>query len=96
MVSCGNSVLQIRYSMDHAAEICMGVPGRRLDIRMAQQLLNNPNIGTCFPGQGGEGVPLRYNYDKPEKPRISRVFGYLARFFILFQTEKSSREVVIS
>ena len=45
---------------------------------------------------GGEGVPLRYNYDKPEKTRISRVFGYLARFFILFQTEKSSREVVIS
>ena len=46
-------------------------------------------------GMGGEGVPLRYNYDKPEKPRTSRVFGYLARFFILFQTEKSSREVVI-
>ena len=46
--------------------------------------------------QAGVGVPLRYNYDKPEKPRISRVFGYLARFFILFQTEKSSREVVIS
>ena len=41
-------------------------------------------------------MPLRYNYDKPEKSRISRVFGYLARFFILFQTEKSSREVVIS
>ena len=45
---------------------------------------------------GGECVPLRYNYDKPEKPRISRVFGYLARFFILCQTEKSSREIVIS
>ena len=44
----------------------------------------------------GAGMPLRYNYDKPGKPRISRVFGYLARFFILFQTEKSSREVVIS
>ena len=43
-----------------------------------------------------ERVPLRYNYDKPEKPRISRVFGYLAGLFILFQTEKSSREVVIS
>ena len=46
--------------------------------------------------QRGVRMPLRYNYDKPEKPRISRVFGYLARFFILFQTEKSSREVVIS
>ena len=53
-------------------------------------------IHTVLKGCGGEGVPLRYNYDKPEKPRISRVFGYLARFFILFQTEKSSREVVIS
>ena len=46
--------------------------------------------------QAGAAMPLRYNYDKPEKPRISRVFGYLARFFILFQTEKSSREAVIS
>ena len=54
------------------------------------------SIHAAGEGMGGEGVPLRYNYDKPEKPRISRVFGYLARFFILFQTEKSSREVVIS
>ena len=54
------------------------------------------DVHAVFKGQRGEGVPLRYNYDKPEKPRISRVFGYLARFFILFQTEKSSREVVIS
>ena len=54
------------------------------------------DVHTVLEGQRGEGVPLRYNYDKPEKPRISRVFGYLARFFILFQTEKSSREVVIS
>ena len=58
------------------------------------------NAGQCLgvhaagEGMGREGVPLRYNYDKPEKPRISRVFGYLARFFILFQTEKSSREVI--
>ena len=49
-----------------------------------------------FDTERNMAVPLRYNYDKPEKPRISMVFGYLARFFILFQTEKSSREVVIS
>ena len=53
-------------------------------------------VYTVLQRQGRKCVPLRYNYDKPEKPRISRVFGYLARFFILFQTEKSSREVVIS
>ena len=74
----------------------------RVDIRcggnitVAQPFLNLFHRNTLFQQQAGTGVPLRYNYDKPEKPRISRVFGYLARFFILFQTEKSSREVVIS
>lgn len=65
-------------------------------IGVAQDSGQRLSIYAAGKGMGGEGVPLRYNYDKPEKPRISRVFGYLARFFILFQTEKSSREVVIS
>ena len=54
------------------------------------------DIDSVLQGKGRKGMPLRYNYDKPEKPRISRVFGYQARFFILFQPEKSSREVVVS
>ena len=63
---------------------------------MAQHPGERLNVDTVLEGHGGKSMPLRYNYDKPEKPRISRVFGYLARFFILFRTEKSSREVVIS
>ena len=63
---------------------------------VSQILLNGFDIVTRAERGDCITVPLRYNYDKPEKPRISRVFGYLARFFILFQTEKSSREVVIS
>ena len=63
---------------------------------VTQITLHRLDIVTGADRGNGVGVPLRYNYDKPEKPRISRVFGYLARFFILFQTEKSSREVVIS
>ena len=65
-------------------------------VGVAQDTGQRFGIHAAGEGVGVEGVPLRYNYDKPEKPRISRVFGYLARFFILFQTEKSSREVVIS
>ena len=61
---------------------------------MAEVALYGLDIITGPNSIDGIGVPLRYNYDKPEKPRISRVFGYLARFFILFQTEKSSREVI--
>ena len=64
--------------------------------KMPQHARYGFDVHAVLQGQRCEGVPLRYNYDKPEKPRISRVFGYLARFFILFQTEKSSREVVIS
>ena len=65
-------------------------------VGVAQDTGQGFGIYAAGEGMGREGVPLRYNYDKPEKPRTSRVFGYLARFFILFQTEKSSREVVIS
>ena len=64
--------------------------------KMPQHARYGFDVHTVLQSQRCEGVPLRYNYDKPEKPRISRIFGYLARFFILFQTEKSSREVVIS
>ena len=64
--------------------------------KMPQHARHGLDVHTVLQCQRCEGVPLRYNYDKPEKPRISRAFGYLARFFILFQTEKSSREVVIS
>jgi len=66
------------------------------DIAVPQPLLNFLQAHAIGVKQACAAMPLRYNYDKPEKPRISRVFGYLARFFILFQTEKSSREVVIS
>ena len=64
--------------------------------RVSKVFLHDLRAVARLQGIDGERMPLRYNYDKPEKPRISRVFGYLARFFILFQTEKSSREVVIS
>ena len=68
---------------------------RHLDVAMPQPFLHILERKAVAQQKAGAAIPLRYNYDKPEKPRISRVFGYLARFFILFQTEKSSREVVI-
>ena len=75
----------------------MGVDIRRGGkVAVSQPLLNVLERHAVGQQQAGTAMPLRYNYDKPEKPRTSRVFGYLARFFILFQTEKSSREVVIS
>ena len=96
----------VRQSQDIVHYICRGdfrlVIQVGVDIRrggkvaVPQPLLNVLEGDAIGQQQTGAAVPLRYNYDKPEKPRISRVFGYLARLFILFQTDKSSREVVIS
>lgn len=84
-----------RASLHIVGDVRVGVQSESSTI-VAQHTGQRLYIHAAGDGHGCEGVPLRYNYDKPEKPRISRVFGYLARFFILFQTEKSSREVVIS
>ena len=96
----------VRQGQDIVHHICRGDLGLVIqvgvDVRrggkvaVPQPLLNVFEGDAVGQQQAGTAMPLRYNYDKPEKPRISRVFGYLARFFILFQTEKSSREVVIS
>lgn len=96
----------VRQSQDIVHYICrsdfglviqVGVDIRRGgEVTVSQPLLNVLERHAVGQQQAGTAMPLRYNYDKPEKPRTSRVFGYLARFFILFQTEKSSREVVIS
>ena len=76
-------------------EVPVGTKGS-LNVLMPEAFRDKEYWGPHLYEQRGVRMPLRYNYDKPEKPRISRVFGYLARFFILFQTEKSSREVIIS
>lgn len=84
-----------RTSLHIVGDVRVGVQSESGTV-VAQHTGQSFHIHAAGDGHGRECVPLRYNYDKPEKPRISRVFGYLARFFILFQTEKSSREVVIS
>ena len=84
-----------RTSLHIGGHMDVGVQ-RKAGVGMSEDSRQGFRIHAARQRVSGEGVPLRYNYDKPEKPRISRTFGYLARFFILFQTEKSSREVVIS
>ena len=46
------------------------------------------DVHAVLEGQRGEGVPLRYNYDKPEKPRISRGFRLSGKVFHPFPNRK--------
>ena len=84
-----------RFELGVGGDVGVGVQREARRV-VTQHTADGLDVHAVLQSHRREGVPLRYNYDKPEKPRISRVFGYLARFFILFQTEKSSREVVIS
>ena len=95
---------QLRHEIAHlfcctflhlARDVGVGAKGKPC-VKVTEHTGYRFHVYAILQRQRCECGPLRYNYDKPEKPRISRVFGYLARFFILFQTEKSSREVVIS
>ena len=50
--------------------------------RMAEVFLNRFDIVAIFDRGNGVAMPLRYNYDKPEKPRINKVF---VRMFFRFR-----------
>ena len=62
----------------------------RADVAVPQPLLNLLQAHAIGIEQTGAAMPLRYNYDKPEKPRRIKGFEVFSLiFFILFQTEKS-------
>ena len=57
------------------------------------------NAGQCLgvhaagKGMSGEGVPLRYNYGKPEKPRRIKGFEVFSLVFSSFSKPKNHTEI---
>ena len=49
-------------------------------------------VHTILQHQGGEGMPLRYNYDKPEKPRIFKGFEVCQADYSSFSNLKNQTE----
>ena len=50
-------------------------------------------VYTAGESVGGEGVPLRYNYDKPEKPRRIKGFEVFSLVFSSFSKPKNHTEI---
>ena len=55
-------------------QMCVDVC-RSWEVTVTKPFLNLLHGNTVCQKQRGAAMPLRYNYDKPEKPRISRVVG---------------------
>ena len=60
---------------------------------VAQILRYRLDVIAVLQGQGGEGVPLRYNYDKPEKPRRIKGFEVFSLVFSSFSKPKNHTEI---
>ena len=72
----------------------MGVDVRRGgDVAVAQPFLNLFHGHTLLQQQAGAGVPLRYNYDKPEKPRRIKGFEVFSLVFSSFSKPKNHTEI---
>ena len=60
---------------------------------VAQRAGQRFHVYPAFQGQCGEGVPLRYNYDKPEKPRRIKGFEVFSLVFSSFSKPKNHTEI---
>ena len=69
----------------------VGVQGEA-GVGVAQDAGQGLGIHAAGEGVGGKGVPLRYNYDKPEKPRRIKGFEVFSLVFSSFFKPKNHTE----
>ena len=68
--------------------------GNHVDLRMARVALGGLQVAVVqFQLVGGTGMPLRYNYDKPEKPRRIKGFEVFSLIFSSFSKPKNHTEI---
>ena len=68
-------------------------PQGGLDVLVAQPLAHQEDRGVQADQQRSVGVPLRYNYDKPEKPRRIKGFEVFSLIFSSFSKPKNHTEI---
>ena len=71
----------------------VGVQGKT-SAEVAQNGRDGFHVYPVLQGQGGEGVPLRYNKDKRKNPVFSRVSAFVVAYSIPFPTLIASEKSV--
>ena len=84
--SIGNRFLQAGH------EIAIGIHGN-FDGCVAKSLLNDLGLCAQLYEHGCMRMPLRYNYDKPEKPRRIKGFEVFSLVFSSFSKPKNHTEI---
>ena len=73
-------------------KVTVSIP-RLLDPRVPEARRNGLDIDVGVNQQAGVTVPLRYNYDKPEKPRRIKGFEVFSLVFSSFSKPKNHTEI---
>ena len=82
------------HALPFSVHIAVGVYiQRRGDRRMTEYFRKTSVIDSFLNSQGSEAVPLRYNYDKPEKPRRIKGFEVFSLVFSSFSKPKNRTEI---
>ena len=67
--------------------------GGRAEIRVTEPFLDLLQRHAVSQQQAGAAMPLRYNYDKPEKPRRIKGFEVFSLVFSSFSKPKNHTEI---
>ena len=78
--------------MGAGGDVGVGVQGEAGG-EVAQHAGNGLDVHTVLQRQGRECMPLRYNYDKPEKPRRIKGFEVFSLVFSSFSKPKNHTEI---
>ena len=95
--------MQIRLKPHHLSQLFLRlslgfIKGMGIDIQcgtglgVTKQSCNGADIHALGNEQAGVGMPLRYNYDKPEKPRRIKGFEVFSLVFSSFFKPKNHTE----
>ena len=84
---------QLRYVTAAAGTISHAVQQRCTGLYMTKQAGNRSYIHVLCNQQAGVRMPLRYNYDKPEKPRRIKGFEVFSLIFSSFSKPKNHTEI---
>ena len=76
----------------HIRHVRVNVCGRG-DIRMTEPFLNLLEGKALLEQERRDRMPLRYNYDKPEKPRRIKGFEVFSLVFSSFSKPKNHTEI---
>ena len=103
MSSC-SSVFLLQYPFHKTAHLLSRAflhlaGGVRVSAQGEARIIVTQHVGHCFhvhavlQSDGRECVPLRYNYDKPEKPRRIKGFEVFSLVFSSFSKPKNHTEI---